>query len=123
LKDQESNKEIILEYEAKIKKYDPSYNTPPIDTTSGACYIATSIYGSYDCSEVWVLRRYRDSILAKTWYGKILIQFYYFISPKFITLFGQTKWFKKVWKKILDNFIYKLQIRGLKNTPYTDLNI
>ena len=29
------------------------------------CYIATSIYGSYDCLEVWTLRRYRDYKLSK----------------------------------------------------------
>ena len=27
------------------------------------------IYGSYDCPEVWTLRRYRDKFLSETWYG------------------------------------------------------
>ena len=26
------------------------------------CYIATCVYGSYDCPQVWILRRYRDEI-------------------------------------------------------------
>ena len=30
------------------------------ETSSGGCYVATAVYGSYDCPEVWVLRRYRD---------------------------------------------------------------
>ncbi|MFR9028073.1 MAG: DUF2726 domain-containing protein [Clostridium sp.] len=29
------------------------------------CYIATAVYGSYDCPQVWVLRRFRDQILEK----------------------------------------------------------
>ena len=31
------------------------------------CYVATSVYGSYDCPEVWTLRRFRDEVLADTW--------------------------------------------------------
>ena len=27
---------------------------------TGGCYVATCIYGSYDCPQVWTLRRYRD---------------------------------------------------------------
>ncbi|MDR0918559.1 MAG: hypothetical protein LBM93_04840 [Oscillospiraceae bacterium] len=34
---------------------------------SGRCYIATAVYGSYDCPEVWTLRRFRDYILAPKW--------------------------------------------------------
>ena len=32
---------------------------------TGGCYVATAVYGSYDCPQVWTLRRYRDDILAK----------------------------------------------------------
>ena len=28
--------------------------------SSGGCYVATAVYGSYDCPQVWTLRRYRD---------------------------------------------------------------
>ena len=28
--------------------------------SNGACYVATAVYGSYDCPEVWTLRRFRD---------------------------------------------------------------
>ena len=27
------------------------------------CYVATCVYGSYDCPQVWTLRRYRDDVL------------------------------------------------------------
>lgn len=28
--------------------------------TRKGCYVATCVYGSYDCPEVWTLRRFRD---------------------------------------------------------------
>ncbi len=40
------------------------------------CYVATAVYGSYDCPEVWTLRRYRDNTLAETWYGRVFIKLY-----------------------------------------------
>ena len=40
-------------------------STPPAGN-SGGCYVATAVYGSYDCPEVWTLRRYRDYTLAAT---------------------------------------------------------
>lgn len=38
--------------------------------SSGGCYIATAAYGTYDCPQVWTLRRFRDGILNRTWYGQ-----------------------------------------------------
>jgi len=73
------------------------------------CYIATAVYGSYDSSEVWILRKYRDNTLLKTFYGRIFVKFYYFISPTLVKLFGEKKWFKEVFKSKLDVFIDKLE--------------
>lgn len=84
------------------------------------CYVATCVYGSYDCPEVWILRRYRDFTLYKTWYGKIFIHLYYFIGPKFVGLFGDSLWVKSFWKRILDKIVTKLQKQGVQNTPYKD---
>ena len=84
------------------------------------CYIATCVYGSYDCPEVWTLRRYRDNTLASTWYGRAFIHIYYTISPTLVKWFGKTKWFKKIWKGKLDRMVEKLQAEGVENTPYDD---
>lgn len=84
------------------------------------CYIATAIYGSYDCPEVWTLRRYRDLKLTKTLYGRIFVHIYYVISPLFVKWFGHTKVFRRIWKRPLDCFVNKLQAQGFKNTPYKD---
>ena len=84
------------------------------------CYVATAVYGSYDCPEVWVLRRYRDERLSRHFWGRAFISFYYAVSPKAVKWFGKTKWFNHFWKNKLDRFVEKLQNEGVKNTPYKD---
>ena len=89
-------------------------------TAQRGCYIATCIYGSYDCPQVWMLRRYRDNTLSSTWYGRLFIRLYYAISPTLVKLYGRTEWFKKFWKKKLDRMVRKVQSNGIKDTPYED---
>ena len=106
----------------KIKEIDPSYvipNRPTVKKNAG-CYVATCVYGSYDCPEVWTLRRYRDNTLGSTWYGRAFIRTYYAISPTLVKWFGKTKWFKKMWKGTLDHMVKNLQDKGIENTPYED---
>lgn len=86
------------------------------------CYVATAVYGSYDCPEVWTLRRFRDYSLAATLLGRLFIMLYYTISPTLVKWFGNTKWFKKIWKALLDKMVEKLQRNGFENTPYQDRN-
>ena len=87
---------------------------------SGGCYVATCVYGSYDCPEVWTLRRYRDGTLGSTWYGRAFIRTYYAISPTLVKWFGHTNWFKRMWKGKLDKMVKNLQEKGVENTPYED---
>ena len=84
------------------------------------CYVATCVYGSYDCPQVWTLRRYRDDTLGSTWYGRLFIHTYYAISPILVKWFGNTNWFKKLWKGKLDRMVAKLQNNGVEDTPYED---
>lgn len=106
----------------RIKNIDPNYETPVKQSSGsrGGCYVATCVYGSYDCPEVWTLRRYRDDNLASTWYGRAFIKIYYAISPTLVRWFGKTKWFKKIWKGKLDRMVAKLQKEGVESTPYND---
>lgn len=85
-----------------------------------ACYIATCVYGSYDCPQVWTLRRFRDYILEEHWYGKVFIKCYYAVSPTLVKWFGNHKWFKGLWKITLDAMITKLNQQGIKDTEYND---
>ena len=120
--DKQANANIIKEYNEKISKYNPSYQAPQTNQTNmdGGCYVATAVYGSYDCPQVWTLRRYRDYTLAKTWYGRIFIRAYYAISPTLVKWFGHTKWFKKMWQGKLDRMVANLQTNGIESTPYED---
>ena len=88
--------------------------------TSGGCYVATAVYGSYNCPQVWTLRRFRDYTLAETWYGRAFIRAYYSISPTLVKWFGHTEWFKKMWKTKLDRMVNNLQEKGVESTPYED---
>lgn len=87
---------------------------------SGGCYVATCVYGSYDCPEVWTLRRFRDDILSKNFFGRLFIKCYYAVSPTAVKLFGGYLWFHKLFKAPLDKLVVKLQKQGVENTPYND---
>ena len=84
------------------------------------CYIATAVYGSYDCPEVWTLRRFRDYSLDKTFPGRVFIKFYYAISPKLVKWFGKSMIFKSMCRRPLDKLVSLLRVKGYKNTPYYD---
>lgn len=111
----------------KLTELDPHFQVPalpseePIKTESNeGCYIATAVYGSYDCPQVWTLRRFRDYTLAATWYGRVFIRTYYAISPTLVKWFGHTDWFKKLWKYRLDCMVSSLNANGVENSPYED---
>lgn len=115
------SREELLKFHQKIKEVDPLYKVPEIEADP-ACYVATAVYGSYDCPQVWTLRRYRDDTLAKTWYGRAFVRTYYAVSPTLVKWFGDTAWFKKMWRGKLDNMVRRLNAEGYENTPYRDKN-
>lgn len=89
-------------------------------SSNGGCYIATAVYGSYDCPEVWTLRRYRDNTLDRTLFGRLFIRLYYLVSPSMVKWFGRSMWFKSILRRPLDRFVNRLLSNGVENTPYTD---
>ena len=102
------------------KKYPGITKGPAANSASGGCFVATAVYGSYNCPQVWTLRRYRDETLAETWHGRAFIKLYYAVSPTLVKWFGQTNWFKKMWKGKLDSMVAQLQAKGVASTPYED---
>ena len=90
------------------------------NSSTGGCYVATCVYGSYDCPEVWTLRRYRDGVLAQSVLGRAFIRTYYLISPSVVRCFGNCTWFRKIWRDRLDKMVTRLNVRGIENTPYKD---
>lgn len=97
---------------------DIRYEDPPKPSTG--CYVATAVYGSYDCPQVWTLRRFRDGALAGSWYGRAFIRTYYALSPTLVRWFGQSKWFRRLWRRPLDRLVVRLQAQGVADTPYRD---
>lgn len=96
------------------------YETQNSNKKSGGCYVATCVYGSYDCPEVWTLRRFRDDILSENIFGRLFIKCYYAVSPTAVKLFGDYKWFHKLLKTPLDKLVNKLNSNGVENTQYYD---
>ena len=90
--------------------------------SSDGCYVATCVYGSYDCPQVWTLRRFRDNTLGRSFGGRTFIRLYYAVSPTVVRWFGKCNWFKKLWKIPLDGFVRRLQNNGVESTPYKDKN-
>ena len=92
------------------------------DSTNEGCYVATCVYGSYDCPQVWTLRRFRDDTLGATVLGRAFIRTYYAISPAVVRMFGEKKGFRSFWRKRLDRLVRHLRGRGVEDTPYRDKN-
>lgn len=113
----QNNDDAIMPYIKKIEEYEAPHRKA---VANSGCYIATCVYGSYDCPQVWTLRRFRDDKLAATPYGRAFIHTYYTISPLLVKCFGGTQWFQKIGKTSLNLIVSKLQKRGTKSTPYKD---
>lgn len=114
LKDKENPGEMLT-------KNKPTPSPKPTSKKSG-CFVATAVYGSYDCPQVWTLRRYRDNTLGSTWYGRAFIRLYYAVSPTLVKWFGKKNWFIKMWRKKLDEMVSKLNKNGIEDTPYQDID-
>ena len=84
-------------------------------------YMGTCLYGSYNCPEVWVLRRFRDKWLYDSPYHIPLINIYYHFAPKIVNKFETYNWFKVIVKSALDKFIQFLKKRNYDDTPYSDM--
>jgi hypothetical protein len=87
---------------------------------SGGCYVATCVYGSYDCPEVWTLRRFRDSSLKSSPFGRLFVRLYYFLSPTLVNRFGSNRLFRKTCGLIIDKIVKSLQDYGVDNSLYSD---
>jgi len=92
----------------------------PSSGGGGGCYVATAVYGSYDCPEVWTLRRFRDYRLARTPAGRCFIRAYYAISPRLVKQFGESSRFRRACKKPLDRLVAWCTAHGLSGDPYDD---
>lgn len=101
-----TNEYTIEIYTEKIKKRDPSYQKPSVPFSG--CYIATCVYGSYDCPQVLLLRKWRDDHLAHSVIGRRIMTLYYAISPWLVRQFGGCHMVRCLWRLCLDPLVHVL---------------
>jgi uncharacterized protein YjbI with pentapeptide repeats len=85
---------------------------------SGGCYVATAIYGSYDCPEVRVLRRFRDQYLGRSFAGRLTIRAYYATSPAALRVAGRLG--SPAFRPPVERLVSVLRSRGYSDEPYED---
>lgn len=73
--------------------------------SSSGCYIATSVYGSYNHPQVLKLRSFRDNQLLQSSMGKLFVQTYYSVSPKLVIWLNNKPSIQNFVRKILDKLI------------------
>jgi len=104
----------------RIGRSDPSLVGGYDHSDEEGCYIATCVYGSYDCPEVWTLRRFRDYGLRKSRLGKVFVKGYYAVSPAVVKHFGKNCLFREISGFFLDRLVKKLKCSGYPDSPYID---
>lgn len=117
---EEKDLDLYKEEIAFIKRYKPEFTITVAKPSESGCYVATSIYGSYDCPQVWTLRRFRDDTLDASWFGRCFIKTYYAISPTLVKWFGESAIFKGVFTPVLDKMVKSLKDKGVSDKPYND---
>lgn len=84
------------------------------------CFMATTVFGTYDCPELWVLRRFRDKKLYTERSLLPYIDLYYKISPPIIKLFKKSDTFQSFIKSFLFRLVQFLKSKNYEDTPYSD---
>jgi tetratricopeptide (TPR) repeat protein len=91
------NKQVMVDIKSQVEA--------AVKKQSGACYIATMAYGDYDHSQVRILRRYRDEVLARSFLGRAFIRVYYTTSPYLVTVLTNKKNINSIIRRLLDKWI------------------
>lgn len=89
----------------------PRQGSSGTTTSSGGCFVATAVYGSYEHPAVFVLRRYRDECLAGSRAGRTFIRIYYKVGPVLATLVAQCECMKGFCRGILDQVVCRIAQR------------
>lgn len=73
--------------------------------SNNGCYIATMAYGDYNHPQVLILRNFRDEHLLNSKIGRVFVDFYYWSSPKIVTICKNNIVVKNTSKRLLDFLI------------------
>lgn len=96
------NKQTIVGINSELNKIKV---IKELNQNSGGCYIATSLYGSYDHSQVIKLRSFRDNKLLQNSFGILFVKSYYLISPKLVKWLEKKPSIQLKVRKLLDKLI------------------
>ena len=83
-----------------------SYQKQKARNKSG-CFIASAVYGP-SALETNILREWRDHKLLLYWPGRMITNFYYFVSPSLSKLIVRHEPLKKITRSFLDYFIARI---------------
>jgi len=104
-------KGFISEAETEIQRIDPTFKAQVPTHKTGACYIATAVYGD-ECTEVATLREFRDQTLARNFGGRFFIYIYYLVGPCLGNLIGSSELASRVVRNVLDRLVVHLRRRS-----------
>jgi len=79
------------------------------EVSSGGCFIATAVYGSYEHPSVIIFRRFRDQKLATHPLGRLFIRSYYSVGPYMATAIKPFPSVKSAVRGILESFRKKIE--------------
>ena len=113
---------VIITCLACGKKFKPGEGkvivTNPNGTTTtkakDGCFIATACYGDYNAPQVLVLRDYRDTVLVKSYFGRLFINSYYAISPPIANFIAKSEILKTFIRRFIVLPIVKILSSKLK---------
>lgn len=83
--------------------------------SNSGCYVATMVYGSYEAPEVWVLRNFRDRFLARFYFGRKFISWYYKNSPAFVEQYKDAAGINRAIRFVLNILVRFLAWAGFRN--------
>lgn len=81
-----------------------STNSANVGTNPKQCFVATTVYGNVDCIEVIKLRRWRDKVLQRSYFGIKLIKLYYKYGERLARYVNKHPLLKRLTKLFLDRF-------------------
>jgi hypothetical protein len=97
------------------KKAQPTAGSP---NQQSGCFVATAVYGNYQCAEVRMFRQYRDEVLSRSLIGRAMIRLYYNVGPHLAALISTHPIRKKVCRHVLDRVLSHMRRIGIEHKQH-----
>lgn len=86
-------------------------STGGTSTSSGGCFIATAVYGSYEHPKVMVFREFRDRVLLPRHVGSVFVDLYYKVGPIVAPYVARSPMWKTIFRALLDRMAAGIEFR------------